>query len=364
MKHLTDLERHQIVTEYQRLGSVRAVAKLLHKSRGTVSKWTTRLKTTGEVKKRKPTGRPSLLSTTARETAFKLLVGPEATTPLAVAQALHHQGLTSKRVSRHTVVRGAKAAAKASGQPMHHIRGLPRKALTTHTKQARLTWANEYRKVDWRYVMFTDRKRFEFKYPGVKVTRGKWVVRGQKHEEYKVNHAQGVNLYAGFTAYGMTKAHIVAGTSLHKSPFQNKKGGPAKNITSQEYRVVMRDTLLPEGSRIFESAGVTSWTFQQDNDPTHKVGVELVKEHSKKMGSRIAVMTWPPNSPDLSPIENVWGYVDGKVQAKGCKTFAEFKQAVLLELQKVPKDMLSKLCEGMKGRVAMVLASGGGKTRY
>lgn len=364
MKHLTDLERLQIVTEHQRLGSVRAVAKLLQKSRETVSRWATRFKTTGEVKKRKSTGRPSLLGTSAKETAFKLLVGPGATTPLAVAQALQHQGLTSKKVSRHTVVRGAKAAAKAGGQPMHHIKGLPRKALTDHTMQARLIWAKTYRKMDWKCVMFTDRKRFEFKYPGVKVTRGKWVVRGQKHEQYKVNHAQGVNLYAGFTVHGMTEAHIVAGTSLHKSSFQNKKGGPAKNITSQEYRVVMRDTLLPEGSRIFRKFGVTSWTFQQDNDPTHKVGLELVKEHSKKKGSRIAVMTWPPNSPDLSPIENVWGYVDGKVQAKGCKTFAEFKQTVLKELREVPLSLLKKLCDSMDNRVAMVLASEGGKTRY
>ena len=75
-------------------------------------------------------------------------------------------------------------------------------------------------------------------------------------------------------------------------------------------------------------------------------------------------MTWPPNSPDLSPIENVWAHVDGKVQAKGCKTFAEFKQTVLEELEDFPLSLLKKLCDSMGNRVAMVLASEGGKTRY
>lgn len=198
----------------------------------------------------------------------------------------------------------------------------------------------------------------------MKVTRGRWVVRGQKHEGYQVNHAQSVNLYAGFTVYGMTKPHIVTGTSLHKSSFQNKKGGPAKNITTEEYMVVLRDTLLPEGSRIFRSQGVTAWTFQQDNDPTHRVGLQVLKEYTKEKGASIAMMTWPPNSPDLSPIENVWGYVDGKVQAKGCTSFASFKQAVLEELKRVPKDMLRNLCASMRGRVSMVLSSGGDKTKY
>jgi transposase len=364
MKHKTELQRHLIVTEHAKLGSVRAVATKLGINRATVRKWIARHATTTDLKSKKPTGRPPLLDTTARTAALNMLVGPQAYTPTAVAKALHDQGLTPSKVSRHTVVRGAKAAGKANGQPVRHVKGLPKKALTAHTKQARLQWAQEYSKTNWKGVMFTDRKRFEFKYPGVKATKGKWVVRGQRHEGYKVNHAQGVNLYAGFTVYGMTKAHIVAGTSLHKSTFQNKKGQAARNITSSEYKEVMMKTLLPEGSRIFSSQGVTSWTFQQDNDPTHKVGLEAVKEYNKKKGSNIVIMTWPPNSPDLSPIENVWAYLNRKVQARGCSSFAEFKAAVLEELRDVPKSVLTNLCGSMKERVKAVLQSGGDKTKY
>ena len=46
-------------------------------------------------------------------------------------------------------------------------------------------------------------------------------------------------------------------------------------------------------------------------------------------GSRVVIMEdWPPNSPDLSPIENAWGIVQQRVSARVCNTFQEFTNAV------------------------------------
>jgi hypothetical protein len=304
------------------------------------------------------------MSAAAGAEAVSMLLGPQAGGAEAVAGALHKAGFTSKRVSRATVTRAAKSAAKAAGKPIHVIRGLPKKALTQQTMATRLAWAKKHQNRNWRHVMFTDRKRFEFKYPGVKISQCRWVVKGVRHEQCKVNHAQGLNIYAGLTPYGLTAAHVVTGTSSHKTLFKNKKGQPARNITTAEYEVVMTKTLLPQGRKLFSSHGISSWTFQQDNDPTHRPGHLHVAAWNKKHGKAVQFMDWPPNSPDLSPIENIWAYVDSKVQAKGCKTFKEFTTAVLLELENVPKSVLKNLYDSMSKRIATVLLKDGGKTSY
>ena len=104
-------------------------------------------------------------------------------------------------------------------------------------------------------MLFTDRKKFLFKYPGVKVGPGKWLKGSAEHLASQVNHAGTVNIYVGLSPYGMTLAHEVAGTKGLKTPFKNKKGQVAKNITSEEYETVMKVTLHPWGRRFFSQGG-------------------------------------------------------------------------------------------------------------
>ena len=125
--------------------------------------------------------------------------------------------------------------------------------------------------------MFTDRKRFPFRFPGAKVGKGKWIKGEEKHEANMVNHPHGVNVYGGLTPYGMTILAEVAGTTGKKSSYITVKGMPASNITSSEYEHVLSDTLLPQGQLLFsQGAGLSSWVLQQDNDPAHSVARKIV----------------------------------------------------------------------------------------
>jgi hypothetical protein len=229
----------------------------------------------------------------------------------------------------------------------------------------RLDFSQRHLTKAWRHVMFTDRKKFAFYYPGFKVHAVSWVASGQEREGCKVNHAPVVNVYAGLTRYGLTAAHIVAGTTGRRSKYYTKKGAESKNITSAEYRAVLEKTLLPEGKRIFRSQGISSWVLQQDNDPTHKVASGVVKEYNKKKGTNISMLPfWPASSPDLSLIENVWAFVGARMDARGRKTFSDYQAALILELKAVPKEYCQRLYAGMQKRLQDCIAKEGGKTRH
>ena len=59
--------------------------------------------------------------------------------------------------------------------------------------------------------------------------------------------------------FGVTRAHIVAGTSKVKTEYKNKKTGPAKNITTAEYLDVLKSTFLQDGKTHFGKHNISQW---------------------------------------------------------------------------------------------------------
>lgn len=364
MSHLTDEKKWAVISTLKRTGNVSVTARTHGVARNTVKLWAERYEATHNVQKHRPTGRRAAMSAAAAIEAVELLCSNAHAGAAGVARELHTQGITSKVLHRTTVVRHAKAAAKSSGTPIRVVRGQPGKRLNKNTKAKRLAFCLANKSRSWKHVQFTDRKKFQFRYPGVSVKPQKWLKQGSVAEAYAVNHAQTVNIYAGISRFGVTDCHIVAGTSKHKSTFVNKQGKPAKNITAHEYEAVLTSTLLPGGRKIFSTQGIGTWILQQDNDPTHRVATSVVQQWNAKHASTVTILpNWPPNSPDLNLIENVWSYVQAKVDALGCKTFEEFQQAVLHQMANIPKSMFTNLFDSMPKRVADVIHLEGDKLK-
>jgi hypothetical protein len=357
---------HKLVFDWQQHRDYAGAARRHGVDPRTVKAWVKVWKQHGRLDVKFSVRRKPALSSEAARVAADLLAAGKHGNAASVAAELHKRGLTNKAVHRTTLARHAKQAAKAQGRQLKVERGQPKKHLKEENVEARLSFAQANLGRDWGNVMITDRKRFYFKYPSQQVAHNRWAYADRPTTAFQPNKPSSVNLYAGLTKYGVTKPHIVSGTTGMDTKFKNLKGNTARNITSSEYKVVLLETLLPEGSRIFTSKGLTSWELQQDGDPSHKRASDpAVPFYNSQSAAKVQVLPdWPSNSPDLSPIENLWAIVEARVHAAGCKTFAEFKARVIKEWNGVSKKLCMQLMGSMDRRLKQCLQKGGKRIAY
>ena len=356
MATLTSEQRWDIVKAWKKTNSIAATSRINGVSKKAVRTWVQRYRDTGDVLDKQRPGAKRMLNDAVCAVAMDLILSPTFGDAATVSEELFARGLTSKVMHRTSVALQVKKYAKSVGTPIRVYRGRPAQDIKKETKEKRVAFCRANKQRDWTRVMFTDRKKFLFKHPGAQVSTVQWGRRGCKPKAFAVNHPMCVNVYDGISWHGVTKCHLVTGTSQQKSIYTNKKGDESKNITTQEYKYVLQHTFLPCGEKMFSANGISNWVLQQDNDPTHAPAKQVVEYWDvRHVSSPSLLENWPPSSPDLNIIENCWAYVQRKVDAQGHKTFHDFQAAVIFELEHIPISMLRNLYRSMPKRVTKVI---------
>lgn len=331
--------------------SMRDVAKTLGLSHPAVARWWQRYQLTGTVDtKAKQPCKPSLAPAMV-EAIKKAASKPKPQSSTRIAAAVHQEKgvpVSARSVRRCLVKEGFRYCQ-------------PKKMLKLTPKQVanRLRWCKENRKTSWGGVMFTDSKIF-LREPATGAFS--WQQKGKRSGRPVPSWSDKLHVYGGVTKYGRTKLYFVTGTSRQKSTFINSTTGkPYAGVCAKEFMGVARQ-LAADASKLFMQTRFShSWTFQLDNARCHTTAEvkALLKELSPKV-----MEFWPPNSPDLSWIENVWGWMQREIvklpQARDLETFKAQLQQVWDSLS---VDMLERYVLGMPQRVQQCRAAAGQQIR-
>ena len=128
-----------------------------------------------------------------------------------------------------------------------------------------------------------------------------------------------------------------------------------ENMNSNMYCEILQRSMIPSLQKLGRRA-----VFQHDNDPKHtsKTTTALLKR------LRVKVMDWLSMSPDLNPIEHLWGVLKRKVEVRKVSNMPQHRDVVMEEWKSIPVATREALVNSMPCRVKAVLDNDGGHTKY
>jgi uncharacterized coiled-coil protein SlyX len=128
------------------------------------------------------------------------------------------------------------------------------------------------------------------------------------------------------------------------------------------YKRILSENLLPSAALHFSLAPplVEQWQFLQDNSPNHTANAVRNWLHN----NGVSCIDFPPYSPDLNPIENLWAAMARRVEEFQCDTIEELQDVIAAEWDKIDGDYMRTLVHSMPTRCQVVIDAKGWHTKY
>ncbi len=79
---------------------------------------------------------------------------------------------------------------------------------------------------------------------------------------------------------------------------------------------------------------------------------------------RVKVMDWPSMSPDLNPIDHLWGILKRKVEERKVSYIHQLRDVIVEEWKRTPVVTCEALVNFIPKRVKAVLKNNGRHTKY
>lgn len=338
-KELTEEQRGTIIGLHKAGWSYGRIAAFIPCGKSTVKDTVKKKEKTGSVKNLPRSGRPRV-TTPSQDKYMRVSSLRDRFKPareIARSVIVHK---TKKNPSLTTV----KRRLREVGLDGRVARNKPK--LTKKQRLARLEWAKKYRswsKSDWEKVLWSDESPFTLFVKGGKVyvRRRQWEAYAPCCMQPTVKFGGGhINVWGCFSSQGVGDLYQIEGI-----------------MDGKKYREILKNHMAPTLRRL--GAG---FKFQHDNDPKHTS--KVVRNYLSN--AQFTVLDWPSQSPDLNPIENLWGRIKHRLRKLtiGPSSLDEVYAFVKREWESMEQDYLLTLIHSMPSRIEAVIANKGYATKY
>ena len=134
-----------------------------------------------------------------------------------------------------------------------------------------------------------------------------------------------------------------------------------ENIDAVLMKSILNDILLPSADLChLLDAPMQPWFFLHDNDKKFKSNLVTNILHN----NGISCIDFPPYSPDLNPIENLWAVMARGCERRQCDTLEQLQDVVADEWDKIDEDFMRNLAQSMPARCQAVIDANGWHTKY
>lgn len=218
-------------------------------------------------------------------------------------------------------------------------------AIVAVNREGRVSFAEVFKHwsvEDWKRVVFTDESSF---YNQRSCSRRIWRRRGIEAAEEPVP-----------TSYRRFRINVWAAISYEKVEFVTRV---SNNFNSQKYLQLLQEVVPMTQNNI------ANLIWMHDNVSFHRT--ECIEQYFEQNG--VQKMRWPPQSPDLNPIENLWALISQKLNLMidtygNAKTPTELFERVVDCAGEISPETFNNLYTSLPNRWKLVLEKNGGPTRY
>lgn len=200
-----------------------------------------------------------------------------------------------------------------------------------------LDWSKE----DWSKILWSDETKINFLTSDGKLFY--WDEEGSELNPENLNmglkHGPSISIWACMSSQGVGEIFFIE-----------------KNLDSIQLIRIYRKMLKKNGQNLIGD----DFIFQQDNDPKHtsKIAQDWLAE------KQIPVLNWPPNSPDLSPIENLFSILKSELKKIPFDDLEKAKEKIKEIWDNISEEICKKSVDSMEERIEACFNAKGSHTKF